>query len=99
MKLDKMANVHKMEFKTLRTQFENDMLELKEEHVRFIETQDCKIEEDKNVLLAEFREEKSRLETRIQKLSAFVDNFMTSDSQDKFVQVSKTFFCQLVFFK
>ena len=99
MKLDKMANVHKMELETLRTQFEDDMRELKEEHVRFIKKQDCKIEEDKNVLLAEFREEKSRLETRIQKLSAFVDNFMTSDSQDKFVQVSKTFLCQLVFFK
>ena len=90
MKLDKMANVHRMELETLKTQFENDMLELKEEHVRTIKKQDCKIEEEKNGLLAEFGEEKSRLETRIQKLSAFVDNFMNSDSQDKFVQVSRT---------
>ena len=88
-KLDKMENVHKTELKFVTTKCENDMRELKDEHAKRVEEQLCKTEEERNVLLAGFEEEKNRLETRIQKLSAFVDNFMTgSDCQDKFVKVS-----------
>ena len=90
-KLDEKANVLKIEIQTAKTQCDNDMRELKEEHVRIVEKQKCKTEEDRKGLLSEFGEEKCRLETRIQKLSAFVDNFMTSDSHDKFVKVSRTF--------
>ena len=90
-KLDEMANVFKIKLETAKTQCDNDMRELKEENVRTVEKQKCKTEEDRKGLLSEFGEEKCRLETRIQKLSAFVDNFMTSDSHDKFVKVSRTF--------
>ena len=84
-----MGNVHKTELKFVTTKCENDMRELKDEHAKIVEEQLCKTEEERNVLLAGFEEEKNRLETRIQKLSAFVDNFMTgSDCQDKFVKVS-----------
>ena len=82
-----------MELATLRTKFENDMRVLKEENDKRVEKHLSKTEEERNLLLAEFEKEKNRLETRIQKLSAFVDNFMAgSDCQDKFVKVSKTFF-------
>ena len=82
-----------MELASLRTEFENDMRVLKEENDKRVEKHLSKTEEERNLLLAEFEKEKNRLETRIQKLSAFVDNFMAgSDCQDKFVKVSKISF-------
>ena len=87
-KLDKMGNVHKKELESVETKCENGLKELKDEHAKYVEELLCKTEEERSVLLAGFEEEKNRLETRIQKLSAFVDNFMTgSDCQDKFVKV------------
>ena len=76
----------------MTTKCENGMKELQDEHAKRVEEQLRKTEEERNVLLAGFEEEKNRLETRIQKLSSFVDNFMTgSDCQDKFVKVSFIF--------
>ena len=82
-----------MELASLRTEFENDMRVLKEENDKRVEKHLSKTEEERNLLLAEFEKEKNRLETRIQKLSAFVDNFMAgADCQNKFVKVSKISF-------
>ena len=83
-----MGDVHKKELESVTNKCENVMKVLKDEHAKYVEEQLCKTEEERNVLLAGFEEEKNRFETRIQKLSAFVDNFMTgSDCQDKFVKV------------
>ena len=79
--------------------FENILsIIIKDEHAKYVEELLCKAEEELNVLRAGFEEEKNRLETRIQKLSAFVDNFMTgSDCQDKFVKVNIIVFPSLHF--
>lgn len=92
-----MGNVHKKELESVTTKCENGIKELRDEHAKRLDEQLCKTEAERNVLLAGFEEEKNRLETRIQKLSAFVDNFMTgSDCQDKFVKVSLIFSVLLI---
>ena len=91
-KLDKMTNLHKKELEAVRTECESKMEELKVENVKMVERQLCKAEEERNILISKLREEKTVLETRNQKLSAFVDNIMTGpDTQDKFVNVSNLF--------